>query len=194
MIRAFVAIPLPDDAADALELRQAGLRVGRHVTAENFHITLCFLGNHPEPVVEDAHYALSDIRVPPLSLTIAGLGAFGDQRPRSLHAVVRPNPSLTALREKVVRAIRGAGITLPRERFVPHVTLARFGNGGLRGEALLELQAYTGRHMGFTLGPLPVEHFTLFESRLTGSGPIYEPLAEYPVGETAGAVWTGVPG
>ena len=181
MMRAFVGIPLPEEVADALVAAQSGLPSGREVPYENFHVTLAFLGEQPEPVVEEAHHALAALRAPGFSLRIEGLGVFGGARPRVLFAEVAPEPALTRLHRKVLRAVHDAGIELARQRFHPHVTLARFGGDGLRGEEAAEMQAFVGRRIGLGTVPFEVDHFVLYRSHLGRSGPTYEPLAEYPL-------------
>jgi RNA 2',3'-cyclic 3'-phosphodiesterase len=190
VIRAFVGIPLPREVADALEAAQAGIPAGRVVPHENFHVTLAFLGEQPRPVLEDVHDALEGVRVPGFSLRIEGLGMFGGPRPRLLFAEVAAEPGLAQLRRKVLRAVHEAGIELGRERFRPHVTLARFGarfdDGGLHGEDAAELQAFVARRVGLRAGPFAVASFVLYRSHLGRAGPIYEALAEYPLAGPAG--------
>lgn len=180
MIRAFVAIPLPDDVVGALTAARAGLPAGRPVAPENLHITVAFIGEHPEPLVEDVHFALDSIRAPVFELTLDGLGLFGGERPRSLHAEVKPEPMLNHLREKVLQAARGAGLRMDRTRYNPHVTLARF-NKGLNGEDIEKVRIFTVRRMTFKAGPFAVEEFHLYRSSLGRNGPIYEELAAYPL-------------
>ncbi len=187
MIRAFVGIPLPEPVADALEAAQAGIPAGRVVPHENFHVTLAFLGEQPRPVLEDVHDALAALRVPGFSLRIEGLGMFGGARPRVLFAEVAAGPGLAQLRRKVLRAVHEAGIELPRERFHPHVTLARFGGDGLRGDDAVEMQAFVARRVGLRTGPFAVERFVLYRSHLGRAGPVYEALAEYPLEGAASA-------
>lgn len=180
MIRAFVAIPLPDEVIRALTAAQAGLPAGRPVAPENFHITVAFLGEHPEPLVEDVHLALDGIHAPAFELTLDGLGLFGGDRPRVLYADVRPEPMLSHLREKVLQAARGAGLRMDRARYNPHVTLARF-NSGLKGEDAEKMRNFTVRRMAFKAGPFEVDEFHLWRSTLGRNGPIYEELAAYPL-------------
>jgi RNA 2',3'-cyclic 3'-phosphodiesterase len=180
VIRAFVGIPLPGAAADALEAAQAGIPAGRVVPYDNFHVTIAFLGEQPRPVLEDVHHALDSVRVPGFPLRIEGLGMFGGARPRVLFAEVAPEPGLSQLRRKVLRAVHEAGIALSRERFHPHVTLARFGDG-LRGEDALEMQAFVARRIAVRAGPFQLESFALYRSHLGRAGPTYEVLAEYPL-------------
>lgn len=189
MIRAFTAIGLPPEAVASLRGAQSGLPSGRPVPPENFHITIAFLGEHPEPLIEDVHLALERIRVPAFDLSLAGMGLFGSDKHRVLYAGVTPVPELARLHEKVLQSARGAGISLARVRFFPHVTLARF-NAGLRGEAAQEMRDFAARRTSFRVGPFAVNDFTLFRSTLGRNGPIYEKLAVYPLaGAVAAATW-----
>jgi 2'-5' RNA ligase len=180
VIRAFVGLALPGDVVRALTAAQAGLPCGRAVVPENLHVTLAFLGEHPEPLVEDVHLALESIRAPGFELTVAGAGLFGGERPRVLYAGIRPEPALNRLRKKVVQAARGAGLRMPRERYSPHVTLARM-NGGVIGEEAQEIRDFTARRMDLAAGPFIVEEFLLYRSTLRREGPVYEELAAYPL-------------
>ncbi|HUF86722.1 MAG TPA: RNA 2',3'-cyclic phosphodiesterase [Thermohalobaculum sp.] len=186
MIRAFVGIPLPGTVVSALGAAQAGLPAGRPVPPENFHLTVAFLGEHPEPLVEDVHLALDSIRAPRFALTLDGLGLFGGERPRVLHAEVRPEPMLAHLREKVLQAARGAGLRMDRARYNPHVTLARFRNG-LKGEDAEKMRDFAVRRMAFKAGPFEVDEFVLYRSSLGRNGPVYHELAAYRLNGRDGA-------
>lgn len=180
MIRAFVGISLPEDVCALLETAQAGLPVGRAVAPEAFHLTLAFLGEQQEPVVEDVHHALGEIDGPAPTLRIAGLGSFGGEKLRILHAAVEGDEALKRLRARVGAAVRGAGIDLPRERFVPHVTLARFGRPP-EGLDRIALEAFVARRVDLRSPPFRVEELTLFRSHRTAAGSACEVLATYPL-------------
>ncbi len=180
MIRAFVAIEVPDAPATVLEGAQIGLPKGRIVQTENFHITLAFLGEHTEPVLEDIHAELDAISAPGFTARLQGLGTFGGDQPRLLFAEAAPDPTLSGLRKKVRQAARAGGVDLPHERYHPHVTLARFGKG-LMGEDAVQLQVLVARRFAGVQAEFPVEHFGLYESKLGREGPVYSMLAEYPL-------------
>lgn len=180
MIRAFVAIALPDAVAAALVAAQAGLPAGRAVERDALHLTLAFLGENPEPVIEDVHYALAAVRHPVFELRLAGLGLLGEGRSQVLHAGVEPAHGLGRLREKVAQAARDGGLGLERRRYRPHVTLARF-NAGLTGEEAERVRGFAARGAGFRADPFEVVEFRLVRSLLGRAGPVYDTLAAYPL-------------
>lgn len=177
-MRLFAALPLPDETVDRLEMLQAGLPEGRAVPPETFHVTLGFFDECDRHRAADIDAGLSAIRCDPPVLVFDGLGMFGGAQPRSLHAAIRPDPGLSRLREKVLAAARAAGVDLPRERFVPHVTLARFARGEGRGAAL---GRWLADRAGFAHGPVTVRAFALMRSHLGAGGAVYADLARYPL-------------
>ena len=71
------------------------------------------------------------------------------RQPAVLWAGVAPQPGLGVLRDRVRGAVRRAGVDLPRERFRPHVTLAR-----LRNARVGDVVKYLGGRGDFRTLPL----------------------------------------
>ena len=182
-MRAFVAIDLPDTVRGEIAALQAGLRPGRKVPEENLHLTLAFLDDQPEAVLRALHERLAEVVVAPFELRLGGLEMFGGKRPRVLYLKADADPVLLDLHRQVRQCARDVGIDLPRERFRPHVTLARF-----RRDMLEEQMAQVGTFMAaqgtVALPPFDVAQFCLFASTLHPDGAVHEVLAEYPTGET----------
>ncbi len=178
-VRAFAALALPEAVRFDLMLVQQGLPVPRTVPPENLHLTLVFLGELPERVLEDADTAFRQVRAPGFELALRGLGLFGGARPRVVYAGAAEATLLHRLQAKVETAARSAGIELPARRFTPHVTLAHLPER-LAGRDRLE-QAVASR-AGYRTPPFPVEDFRLYRSRLAAAGAAYEELARYPLG------------
>ena len=53
MPRLFIALPIPEEIADALTTLQSGVPDTRWVPAENFHVTLCFAGEVQASAMQD---------------------------------------------------------------------------------------------------------------------------------------------
>lgn len=176
MIRAFIALPLPDAVRRRLETVQFLLPLPRRVVPDSFHVTLAFLGAQPETVLEDLHDDLATIQAPVLHLQLEGFGLYGHPRPRSLHACVAPDPELVQLQRRIARACRFAGIVLEARRFDPHVTLGRFAPG-IADTMRLERAVADGA--GFRDGPFAVDRFALLRSDLGAEGPRHSVLADY---------------
>jgi 2'-5' RNA ligase len=180
-MRSFIAIDLPDAVRDALATLQLGLRVGRSVPPENFHLTLAFLGDQTEEALEELHHALDIIAGQRFELHLSGLGVIGATEPRVLFADVEPNSALDQLYKQVKTGLRSVGVILPRRRFQPHVTLARFRPSGLLPTETEILRRFLEQNASFNLKPFPVLSFALYQSRLHPDGAVHEVLARYPL-------------
>jgi len=178
MIRAFIALPLPEGVRSQLAVTQFLLPLPRPIPVANMHLTLTFLGDQPEPLLEEVHDALASLHAPPLTLAIDGLGVFGGDKPRNVHARLAPAPALDQLQARVVRAVRGVGVALDGKKFVPHVTLGRMTPGQLGAPELARAMGGIG---AVTSPPFTVGSFALYRSLLRPKGPVYDALAEYPL-------------
>ncbi|MDF0600647.1 RNA 2',3'-cyclic phosphodiesterase [Psychromarinibacter sp. C21-152] len=179
-MRAFVAVDLPFAVQEALETVQERLPVGRPTDPEQFHLTLAFLDDQPGDVLEELHHELERVKLPRFALQMRGLGTFGKHEPRVLWAGVEPEPALKELRGKVRSAARVAGIELSRERFRPHVTLARFDER-MEPDELEKLRRFLEIWETFPSPPFEVTEFVLYRSILGKGGAVHEALAEYPL-------------
>lgn len=177
MIRAFLALPLPPEVLSALRVQQFLLPLPRKVDPDSFHLTLVFLGEQPEPVLEAAHEAFAETRVPPFPLSLKSLGLFGGTKPRAAWAGVTPSEPLNRLQAKLDHAARSAGIVTDSRRFTPHVTLGRFQPP--LPEETFRLERAIAAGTTFATPEWTVDHFCLYESRQTKQGSVYTELARY---------------
>ncbi len=186
-MRLFAALDLPEAVADRLEPLQAGVPGARWVARRNLHLTLRFFGEVEDPVAHDLDDALAHAFArpggPPALLWLSGVAWFGDERkPRQLVVSAKPDPGLMHLQAKVDRAGVAAGLAPDTRRFVPHVTLARFA--GRPGDRLFGWHA---QHNLINIGPIGIDRFVLYRSFLKPDGPVYQPLADYPLVDEAEA-------
>lgn len=178
MMRCFVALPLPEAVRQRLAMAQFLLPLPRKVDPGGFHITLAFLGDVADPVLDEVHLALSVLHLPGFVLELRGFGMFGQGRPRSFHAGVEGDAGLMRLQARVVRACVMAGAAPEERRFTPHVTLGRFAPGLAD---ILRLERAVADGAGFHAGPWRADRFALMRSDLHRDGARYEELASYPL-------------
>ncbi len=182
-MRLFVGLELPWELRTRLAgLAGRGIPGARWVPAENYHLTLRFIGEMPAWRAEEIHGALAELRAPGFPLAVSGLGTFqkGD-RATTLFASVERSEQLGRLRSKIETALQRAGVEPERRRFSPHVTLAR-----LDSVPEPKLVQFVQANNLFRAPPVPVEHFTLFSSQLGKEQAVYTAEAEYPLIASSG--------
>ena len=177
-MRAFIGLPVPEPWITPLMRAQSRLPGGRPVDACDLHVTLAFLDDQPEARLEALHDALEGRALPGARLAPAAYVPLG-RRPNLVALDLAPDPGLSALRDLMRGACRAAGIDLSRERFRPHVTLIRFPASRPPSGRLPTALAGLGAP---ELAPAPAAQAVLWSSTLTPDGPIYDPLATYPLG------------
>lgn len=177
MIRLFIGIAIPDDIAEDLAAMQGGIPGARWTMRENFHLTLTFIGEVDENMARDIDGILRGVSVPAFDLNLRGVDTFaqGDD-PKVLWAGVSPDPALPYLKSKIDRALQQEKIPFEARKYVPHVTIARF-----KHPDELKIGDFVAEHNLYRSRPFTVGSFILYESRMTKSGLVYEPLAHYPL-------------
>ena len=176
MPRLFTGLELPARLAAELGLIRGGLTGARWIDAENYHVTLRFIGDVDRSMADDVHDVLSGVRRTAFSMTLAGLDAFGGQKPRALVATARLAPALVELQAEHERLMRRIGLPPEPRKFVPHVTLARLRNTPSRAVAdFLALRGWLAAR------EFHCDHFTLFSSRDSVGGGPYVTEAVYPL-------------
>ena len=179
MIRAFLALGIPEDVANRLRLLQFLLPLPRRVEPEDFHLTLAFLGEQPDHRLQALHEGLERLAFPPFALDLRGVGLFGGAKPRVAFAAVSPAPDLIRLQAKVARIAFDAGIATSSRDFHPHVTLGRFTPPA--ADQAIRLERAVAAEQGFHAGPWAVAEIGLYASYPQAAGPKYDLLASYPL-------------
>ncbi len=179
-VRLFVAVEVPfavrgQVAAAAAPWRERHPRA-RWVPQQNQHLTMKFLGATWPRLVEWVKEAVCEVAgsAAPFESRIRGFGAFPSAaRARVLWAGLEEGgASFAALAEGLDAAL--AREFEPEKRaFTAHLTVARF-DPPARLEGLDEVL--------FASEPFAVERLILFRSHLRRPAPVYEPVAEFPLG------------
>ena len=174
-MRLFVALDLPWALKQRLAMLCGGIPGVRFVPAENFHLTLRFIGEISPAQAEEIDHALAAIRAPCFDLNLAGVGIFSKGgRATALWAGADRNAALDHLQGKIETALRRAGLEPERRRFTPHVTLARLDN-----IPEVKIAAFVMDKNLFRAAPVWMTNFTLFSSILGRDGSVYTPEMEY---------------
>ncbi|HZP80515.1 MAG TPA: RNA 2',3'-cyclic phosphodiesterase [Chthonomonadaceae bacterium] len=187
MLRLFFAVPIPEDVRGSLARVQAELRASagdngiKWVAPEQFHYTLKFLGETPEEDVPRAIEAARPVsaQVAPFSLTLAGIGAYPQQRrPQVLWVGATEGvPLLTRLAESLDRSLAERGFAPETRRFNPHLTLARMKT--VEGQGMVAKTLTAEQKRVDKIGVVVVDSFVLMQSELRPAGPVYTVLETF---------------
>ncbi len=186
VIRAFVAIELPEDVKGALEaiMRQLRDRLTnpdiKWVAPQSLHLTLKFLGQVPTARIEDVQGRLANMcaMASPMQFEVKALGAFPSTgSPRVIWVGLGGDIArLTSLAGHIDATLSELGFQRETRPFTPHLTIARIRQG-ITGRtraairtALSETEVTEGiRFQATTL--------TLMRSQLLPGGAVYSRLA-----------------
>jgi RNA 2',3'-cyclic 3'-phosphodiesterase len=145
------------------------------INLDNIHITLAFLGDTEENMINILRSKLKDKceGSGKFELMLQGTGLFKNYHdPRVIWAGIEMSEKLTHLNAFVIDAVREAVPGIEERPFKPHLTLGRikFINNKPALEALLKKFHET------KIQRVPVNEVILYESILKPDGPLYNPL------------------
>ncbi len=185
MIRAFIAIDIPDDVRAAIGEAQAQLKrahVGVKISwtkIDNLHLTLQFLGYIEEAVVEKIKAALQTVagQHRPFELSVHGAGAFpNENRPRVIWVGCDDaEGGLKALAQAVQTAMEPLGFEPEHREFSAHLTLGRIKIPRTDVALTRAIDSLKDK----TFGTLRVDSFHLYESQLHPEGSIYTKISSF---------------
>lgn len=176
-IRTFFALRLRDpiarqlaNYADSLGVYDKGVNVD-WVESDNYHLTLCFLGELSLAKVEEITFAAKKYlsAEPSLNIHLEGIESYQSASNWTLLVAKTANTKeLDALHCLVETFVEQLGITIPHEGFRPHITLGRLPetNSFLFPATWPSLDLYS-----------LADAVVLFQSKKGGRGSVYTPLA-----------------
>lgn len=179
MHRLFVALRPPPDIRDTLVDVMDELPGARWQDEEQLHVTLRFIGEVERHQAEDIAAALATVSAPAIEARVDGVGTF-DRRGRvdTLWARIVPAEPLAALHRKVDQALARAGVARDERRYLPHLTLARFGRSSSDAGAIAR---WVADHAALSTATFALPHLILYESHLGHEGARYEPVVRWPL-------------
>lgn len=185
-MRCFIAIDISDENKAALrELQQelqskANIEKGsvRWVRPESMHLTLKFLGEIQDEQSVEICNITKDVASQHKSfdMKIEYVGSFGGESAKVLWVGAGAGSNeLMRLQRDLEHQLVLAGWPEETRRFTGHLTLCRIK----RPKAGVKLEQIRQEYKKFKIGVASVESISVYQSKLTLSGPIYSILGNY---------------
>ncbi|MEA2485644.1 MAG: 2,3-cyclic 3-phosphodiesterase [Actinomycetota bacterium] len=181
-LRLFVAVDVPDDHLARVEGVTAELRKrlagARWTPPANQHITLKFLGATAEDDLPDVKHVCAGVAGAHSSamINLSGLGAFPNARRARVvwMGINDPDDLLGRLAAALDEGLRVLGFAAEERAYTPHLTLARLKSPAPVGDLATTLPEADWE-------PIEVDHLSLYRSRLSPRGAVYELLEKFPL-------------
>ncbi len=190
-MRIFVGLDLDDGILERIARfidEMSGLAPDvRWVTAESLHITLKFIGEKPDTLVEQAKEHLAAISEPGFEVSFRGCGFFPAVKSARVFWIgIQAGPALGKLVAEIENALTGIGISKETRAFSPHLTLARSGSGAPSrkindklNQRFAALQRKLAQLPTPDFGTMAAREFFLYRSQLSNQGSRYTKLARF---------------
>ena len=148
------------------------------VAPENLHMTLLFLGNLTQTQCDNLILATTAARLgaqlTPFNVTLCRSGLFPSAKVAWLGPATAPAP-LTQLEQQLRALVSELGLAVEPRPYRPHITLLRKASITVNQDLAT---AFAPPQAPLTL---PVNEFSLYESRSTSDGVRYLPLASWQI-------------
>ena len=177
MPRLFIAIDFPPPIPDRLAAIRVEMPGVKWTPADQFHLTLNFIGEVERDAMEKIKNALKAVGMTEFSLTLRNTGFFPNKRRPSVFWLgLEENPRLNQVKTAVDQVLVPLGFPPEARKFVPHLTLARLKR---------ETPANIAERLLETVKNLPplicqIDNFYLYSSLLTETGAVHTREAAYP--------------
>lgn len=179
MKRLFIAIKIESNEqlqTIISDFKKSGNSIINWADPNKLHLTLEFLGNIEESIIENINTIIDETCRPhkAFELELSGVGTFGNQnKPHVLWVGIKHCPELMLIQNSLHLKLQQLGLELEQRPFNPHVTLGRIK----KIENIQRFNEIIIRNYDTTLGKNLVKSIVLFESALTPSGPYYIELS-----------------
>jgi RNA 2',3'-cyclic 3'-phosphodiesterase len=170
-MRTFIAIELPEEIKEQIVKIQKNLPEfkGKFTEKENLHLTLKFLGEVDEKILDEIKKRLREIKPKSFESEIKDMGMFSER------IVWLSMKNCDELQKKVDDAL--FGLFEKEKRFMGHLTIARIKGLKDKKNFITKLKKIKISEMKFI-----VKNFNLKKSTLTEKGPVYEDIEIYNLG------------
>jgi 2'-5' RNA ligase len=192
-MRLFIALDIDDPIRERITRFVEGVTGfapdARWARPESLHVTLKFIGEQPEPAIEQIKQSLSTIQSSAAEIHFRGYGFFPTAKSARVFWIgMEAGPPLSALAASIDDKMSSLGIPREDRAFSPHLTLAR-GRGGSgsprRNKAdapnrvFQRLQEKLAVLSPPEFGTMTAREFFLYQSQLSPKGSKYTKLATF---------------
>lgn len=178
MRKLFFALPLDGSAKEFLQPVYGNLTgyrsLLRAVSAENYHITLKFLGDIDEKRADMIIKSFDEyeIYLQAVPVVLKGLGAFPRIKDASViwMGIEEDSDALSGLNERIEEFCGDFGFKKSEREFLPHLTVARVRKGKKPDS---NIRDYIENNRDTEYGKTSFNRIVLYESVLKKDGPLY---------------------
>lgn len=180
--RGFIAIDIksfPKLLEFENKIKQSGANV-KLVEPKNVHITLKFLGDTDEALIEKIEEIMKKAveKVDPFEIQLNGAGVFPNQNYIKVMWIGLKNwEELEKIASRIDEQLSELGFEKENRRFSAHLTIARVRSARNKEKLLQIIEKY--RDVEFT--SIKIDSVKLKKSELTPEGPIYTTLKEVKI-------------
>jgi len=163
------------------EIRNSGADV-KLVEPENIHITLKFLGDTEEELIDEIEDIIkkSIEKINPFNVKLKSSGVFPNQNYiKVIWIGVENTENLGKISSNINEGISKFGFEKEKRRFSAHLTIGRVKSAKNKERLLQIIKEYSD----VEFGNIDVKFIELKKSELTSKGPFYTTLKEVKLGE-----------
>jgi 2'-5' RNA ligase len=196
-MRLFIALDIDDEIRERIARFAEGVSGfapdARWTRPDSLHVTLKFIGEQAEPILEEINGALGTIAASEVALQFRGYGFFPTAKaPRVFWIGIEAGPELATLAAAVDQQTARLGVAKEDRAFSPHLTLARGGVRGTRSSGSPHQHKEDRPNRSFErlqeklaalptpeFGTMTAHEFFLYQSELGRGGSRYTKLSRF---------------
>jgi 2'-5' RNA ligase len=192
-MRLFVALDIAEETRKRIQEFTEQVRGlaphARWVAPASLHITLKFIGEKPDALVNQIEGALKSVTVFPFRIEFSGAGFFPTSKAARVFWVgVEAEPGLAELASQIEDSLTAIAIPKEQRAFSPHLTLARASNasgapGWRKGDKpnrqFAGMEEHLAKSPAPSFGTMTAREFFLYRSKLSSKGSTYTKIARF---------------
>lgn len=175
-MRLFIGLSFPDPVLLQIASLRGSLPHIQWYNHDTYHLTLHFIGEiNNYNLLNDLHLMLEKIHFPSFELTLETVNYFQSiAQTQTFWLGIRHSDSLIRLHKKIGQCLQNINIKLTKQKFVPHVTLAKGNN---LDQSLIA--PWLHQYNLFKIPNVKITYFSLFSSYPNKEHPFYTIEANY---------------